>query len=323
MPSKKYGKPRAAGEPSSATERKIRILLEIIRNRSVRLSRICADYGIAERSVLRDFQELRKIGKRAGFALTEKLDSTGAIRLEEFDARPTSLDKTGKAFHALIRDVAHALGTPVENELGSLAEIGPPPRTFLRFIMPTLVEGTRVGKICKELEAAWAVNARVQFSYSGKTRRVEPYGVVQRSGRYYLLARDADTKNAWRRFALDRIEQPLRRVGSFSPQVVPADYGDDDVLGWIKGGSEHDVTVWLSSDLASSAASRQWQKAQRIVNNKDGSVRMTFTVSDTDEVVRWALGFAAQARVVEPPAAVERARALIAEIAILYEQPTP
>jgi predicted DNA-binding transcriptional regulator YafY len=321
MASKKYGQPRAAGEPSSATERKIRILLELIRNRGVRLARICSDYGIAERSVLRDFQELRKIGMRAGFTLTDKLDSNGAIRLADFDARPTSLDKAGKAFHALIRDVAHALGAPVENALASLAQTATAPeRTFLRFVMPMLVEGTRVGKVCKELEGAWASNARVQFTYAGKTRRVEPYGVVQRSGRYYLLARDTAGKNAWRRFALDRIEKPLKRAGSFSPQAIPADYDDDDVIGWIKGGTENAVSVWLSPDLAPSAASRQWQRAQVVENHKDGSATMTFTVSNTDEVVRWALGFGADARVVAPRAAVDRARAMIADIAASYEK---
>lgn len=321
MASKRYGKPRAAGEPSGATERKIRILLEIIRNRSVKLSRICSDYGMAERSVLRDFQELRKIGKRAGFTLSEKLDSSGAIRLANFDARPTSLDKAGKAFHALIRGAAHALGTPVENELGSLPEAGPSPDLpFLRFVMPTLVDGTRVGKICKDLEASWVVHARVQFTYAGKTRRVEPYGVVQRSGRYYLLARDANGRSAWRRFALDRIEQPLTRAGSFSPQAIPAEYSDDDVLGWIKGDGEHTVSVWLSPELAPSAASRQWQRAQRVKHHEDGAATMTFTVSDTDEVIRWALGFGPHARVVAPQEAVDRARALLKEISVSYEK---
>jgi predicted DNA-binding transcriptional regulator YafY len=317
--SKRYGTPRAAGEPNSATERKVRILLEIIRNRSVRLSRICADYGMSERSVLRDFQELRKIGRRAGFTLSDKVDESGAIRLTDFDARPTSLDKTGRVFHALIRDVARALGTPVENELGSLAEAGAAAvRTFLRFAMPTLVEGTRVGEVCKELEAAWTANARVHFAYAKKKRRVEPYGVIQRSGRYYLLARDADAKNAWRRFALDRIEVPITRAGSFSPLPIPDEYSNDDVIGWMKGGAEECVSVWLSPDLAPSAASRQWQRAQRVERHADGSATMTFTVSDADEIVRWALGLGADARVVAPPSAVDRARSTIAEIAAFY-----
>jgi predicted DNA-binding transcriptional regulator YafY len=45
---------------------------------------------------------------------------------------------------------------------------------------------------------------------------------------------------------------------------------------------------------------------------------MTFTVSDADEIVRWALGFGADARVVAPPSAVDRARSTIAEIAAFY-----
>src|SRR5690348_14811663 len=75
MPAKRFGKARPSGEPSGSTERKIRILLELIRNKSVRMSRLCDDYDIAERSILRDFQELRKIGERAGFTLSQEVEN--------------------------------------------------------------------------------------------------------------------------------------------------------------------------------------------------------------------------------------------------------
>ncbi len=319
MATKRFGTPRPAGEPSGSTERKVRILLEIIRNRSVRVSRIREDYDMSERSVLRDFQELRKIGKRAGFTLSEKIEN-GVIRLEKFDARPTSLDKSGKALRALIQDAARALGKPVENELVSLA-VGEavPARIFLRFVMPTLVEGTRVAEVFKTLESAWAMNARVKFRYTGKERRVEPYDVLQRSGRYYLLARDADEK-CWRRFALDRIEGSVVRAGTFTPVEIPEGYSVEDVLGWIKGDVEHAVAVWLSPALAPSATSRTWQREQRTEQHADGSATMTFTVSDTDEVIRWSLGFGADAKVVSPGGAVQRAKALLFSIVNSYNQ---
>jgi hypothetical protein len=45
---------------------------------------------------------------------------------------------------------------------------------------------------------------------------------------------------------------------------------------------------------------------------------MSFIVSDIGEVVRWTLGFGADARVIAPPEAVLRARELIAAITMLY-----
>jgi predicted DNA-binding transcriptional regulator YafY len=49
---------------------------------------------------------------------------------------------------------------------------------------------------------------------------------------------------------------------------------------------------------------------------------MTFAVSDIDEVVRWSLGFGADARVIAPSEAVGRANAIVAEIAQSYRSAT-
>lgn len=318
---KKYGKPRQSGEPSIATERKIRIMLELIRNKSVRLETLEADYGIAERSLLRDFQELRRIGDRAGFHIGEKAVN-GRMQLTDFDARPTQLDQGGKKLYALIRGVAKALGKPVEAEVESLAERAPrDEQTFLRFLMPTLVDGTAVTETFKALEEAWRSSARVRFKYAAKERRVEPYAVIVRSGRYYLLGRDLDAKDdGWRHFALDRIGGAIARAGSFTPRSVPEETLAPDAIGWMSSGAKKriEMQVWISPALAPSAASRQWQRGQRVERREDGSVILTLATGDVDEVVRWALGFGKDARVVAPPQAVERARALLDEIREAY-----
>lgn len=318
---KKYGKPRQSGEPSIATERKIRILLELIRNKNVKLEALEDDYGIAERSLLRDFQELRKIGERAGFHISEKAVN-GRMELTEFDNRPTRLDQGGKKLYALIRGVAKALGKPVEAEVESLAQQAPrDEETFLRFLMPTLVDGTTVTETFKALEAAWRSKARVRFKYTGKERRVEPYAVIVRSGRYYLLGRDLDAKDdGWRHFALDRIGGTVARTGTFTPRTVPDEMLSPDSIGWMSltGKKRIDVGVWISPAVAPSAASRQWQRGQRVERREDGSVVLTLSTGDIDEVIRWALGFGKDARVVAPEIAVTRARNLLEEMAAVY-----
>lgn len=318
MASKRYGKPRASGEPSGATERKIRILLELIRNKFVRLGRLCDEYGASERSLLRDMQELRKIGARAGFQLSEKAEND-TIRLLSFEARPTALDKSGRALQSLIRSAARALGGPVEAELAPLAPEAPrEERRFLHFLLPTLREGSGVAEIFKELEDAWANDARVTFRYSGKERRVEPYAVQVRSGRYYLLARDCGT-GTWKYYALDHLQTPLKRAGTFARREIPAAYRNDDVLGWFKGKREERVSVRLSPQIAQSAASRVWQRGQRVELHDDGSATMTFTVSDVDELIRWTFGFGAEAQIVAPETAVARARELATAMLKTYE----
>ena len=317
MATTRFGKARPSGEPSGSTERKIRILLELIRNKFVRLSHLADEYDTSERSLLRDLQELRKIGKRAGFELSEKTEND-RVRLVSFDSRPTAIDKSGRALRSLIRDAAHALGEPVEAQLESLEGEEPlEDRRFLHFLTPTLREGSRVAQTFKELEAAWANNARVTFRYFGKERRLEPASVFVRSGRYYLLGRDPNSR-AWKYYALDAIEPPIKRAGSFTPQAIPAKYQRDDALGFFQGAGEERVSVWISPAIAPSATSRVWQQQQQVEMHGDGSATMTFTVSDVGEIIRWALGFGAEAKIVAPPSAVERASGIARDIAALY-----
>lgn len=319
MAEKRFGKARPSGEPNRSTERKIRILLELIRNKFVQLSRLANEYGTSERSLLRDLQELRKIGKRAGFQLTEKSEND-RVRLLSFDSRPTAIDKSGRALQSLIRDAAHALGTPVEQQLEMLKpeDAAPEERRFLHFLTPTLREGSRVAQSYKELEAAWANNARVTFRYSGKERRLEPACVFVRSGRYYLLGRDRNSRS-WKYYALDAIEPPIKRAGSFTPQPIPQKYERNDAIGFFQGIGEERVSVWISPAIAPSATSRVWQHEQQVESHADGSATMTFTVHDFGEVIRWALGFGPEARIIAPPEAVERARTIAREIAKRYE----
>lgn len=319
MAGKKFGKARPSGEPSSSTERKIRILLELIRNKFVTVSRLCEEYGTSERSLLRDFQELRVIGEHAGFKLNDKVEHD-RMRMVNFDSRPTALDKSGRALHTLIQDAAQAFGPPVEDQLETLAGEPPAERRFLHFLQPRLREGSRVGEVFRHLEAAWSNNARVSFNYSKKLRCVEPACVLFRSGRYYLVAREPKNRE-WKYFALDKIELPIKRAGSFTPQPIPERYTNNDVIGFQQGGGEHRVTVWLSPAIAPSATSRVWQHQQEIEIHDDGSATIAFTVSDIGEVIRWALGFGADARISGPEHAIAQARTLATDIARGYAEP--
>ena len=78
------GKPRGSGTPSSATHRKIRILVELVRHGRLSLRQLMTDFAASERTLLRDLQELRHIGTAAGFRIGER--SSGDIELLDFEA---------------------------------------------------------------------------------------------------------------------------------------------------------------------------------------------------------------------------------------------
>lgn len=77
------GKPRAPGLPAPAMRRKVSLLVRLVRRRRVSLAHLRDAFDVSERTVLRDLQELREIGRAEGFAIGER-DGAGMVSLTEF-----------------------------------------------------------------------------------------------------------------------------------------------------------------------------------------------------------------------------------------------
>jgi len=228
--------------------------------------------------------------------------------------------------------MAEALGEPIIRELGSQAPGAAERDDFFNFATPGLVEGDAVADICaslREAQCSPAGRAAVRFRYPERgtgnmlEREVEPYGVTIRSGTFYLLGYDR-TRRGWRTFAIDRFgSKPVKAGTCGTTRTVPPEYASNDVLGFFKSAARQtDVTVELAPCVAASATARRWQAAQRVEKLEDGRAQMTFAVSDVDEVVRWSLGFGADARIVAPAEAVERARQITTQIMARYATAT-
>jgi predicted DNA-binding transcriptional regulator YafY len=316
----RIGKPRKSGDPTPATVRKIGILLDLVRNRRISLRACERTYGASERTLLRDLQELRQIGEGAGFKISDR-EAGDMFALSEFKSRPGGLLAGEKRLRSLIAELFKAFGEPVHDVAEGLeAGSGEDGASFLHLVQPRLIDGSAVAKVYRELEAAWQKDARVSLVYKGQTRTVEPGAAMVRSGRYYLVARDiAKGSSGWRIFSMDQIAGPIRRAGTFTRKAPPAKYASTDTIGWFKGdGEKQTVEVTFSKDLAPTAVSRQWQQAQTIRLNGDGTVTVALEVYDVDEVIRWALGFAEEAWITAPAAVVKRAEALLAKIRTRY-----
>jgi predicted DNA-binding transcriptional regulator YafY len=197
------------------------------------------------------------------------------------------------------------------------------------FATPKLIGGSAIADIAELLRAAHsspAGRAAVRFKYperggqTVKEREVEPYLIVIRSGSFYLIGYDRGAKD-WRTFALDSFRSKPTRAGTCPKQrELPAEYASDDVLMFMKTiGKRISVTVELSAKVAASATARLWQAEQRIEKLSDGRAKMMFVVSDVAEVVRWALGFGAEARIVSPPEAVDEALKTLAVLSAAYD----
>jgi predicted DNA-binding transcriptional regulator YafY len=326
-----HGAARDAGEAAESVARKIWLLLELLRYHSVRLSQYVKLHGRNRRSFQRDLQQLRTIGNTAGFTIS-KIDTDGVARLEHYDTSLRRLDDARPPLLRLLAELAKTLGEPIRGEIGAIAETAPEGELFLHVQAPTLAEGSHVARVYARLKDAWSspagrASVRIRYRTSSavmvEERTVDPYRVVVRSGRYYLIPYDHG-RCGWRVFALDAIVGLPVKAGTIpAGRVIPEEYVSGDVLGFIKGrGKPVEVTVELSAAVAASATSRLWKHDQVVEKLAGGKARITVSVSDPAEVVRWAFGFGADARVVAPEAAVRMARELAERLVAAHEAPS-
>jgi predicted DNA-binding transcriptional regulator YafY len=320
---------KTTNEASDSAIRKIWMIVELFRHKRLSFELYQKEHERDRRSFQRDLQQLRLIGEQSGFTISGTKDRS-YVELETFDAGIRALRRQGTQTEQLIGDVARAMGRPIAAEMGHIAQV---PATdderFFHFAVPSIIEtdGSSIATISAALKAAWASKGLVTFRYPDRTadcgfleRLVEPHRVLLRSGVFYLVAYDRGRKG-WRTFALDRfLSTPVRAGTNNVSRQIPAAYASDDVLGFMKSDQPRtEVTVELNQYVAASAISRRWQAAQRVELLDGGCARIVFTVSDLNEVARWAFGFGKDAKIVGPPEAVRLAGNMARAIAAAHE----
>jgi predicted DNA-binding transcriptional regulator YafY len=77
------GKARGSGTPSRSTRRKIQFFVSLLRRHRISLDELKAEFGVSERTLLRDLQELRAIGEAAGFRISQR-DGSDEVELADF-----------------------------------------------------------------------------------------------------------------------------------------------------------------------------------------------------------------------------------------------
>jgi predicted DNA-binding transcriptional regulator YafY len=309
-----------ADEPSGPTTRLFWLALALFQHGRVSLAGYHQMFTAGEKTLQRDLAKLRKLGDRYGFRISRL--HRGEVRLLGTKGKlaPGALSKSDLG--AVLQAVAAALGDPVAadlRELGDTAVADP----FLRIAVPRPIDDTAVGRVYRTLRKATADCARVAFRYrrrdgQERQRTVEPHAVIFHSGRYYLVAYDTRARD-WRLFALDAILGDITRAGTFVRRAIPAAYTEVGAVGLIKTRPRIDVTVELSAAIAAAATARSWHQDQRVIRRPDGSAAITLPAYDLGEVVRWAMTFGTEARVVAPPEAVRIAAQTAQQLAGQYE----
>ncbi len=181
-----------------------------------------------------------------------------------------------------------------------------------------------VERVFEQLQNAERERRRVQFGYTDKVgnrtqRRVDPYGFIISQGRIYLVGFD-HTRNDMRVFAVDNVS-----TVTITPQTFqkPADfnleaYGAHSVSGVYHASTFIDVTVRFSPVVAKAAQAAQVSSERRVEPRDDGGVDITYRVVDPLEIVRWTMGWGAEAEVLAPSEARDAAATIARQIAGRY-----
>ncbi len=159
-----------------------------------------------------------------------------------------------------------------------------------------------------EVRAAAAEGEAIEIEYLGakrgdeSVRRVEPYAVVAREGRFYLDAYSIEVGD-WRRFQVARIRR-VRLLGEpVTPRSLPAEFSS--ARAFVGGRSA--TTVHVAIDQSSSVVVDRFASGP-IERGPDGNVVVPIEVADRYFLGRLLLGLGERAQVLDPPELADAGR---------------
>jgi proteasome accessory factor B len=139
-----------------------------------------------------------------------------------------------------------------------------------------------------------------RFAYNGLERRVDPYGLSYREGRWYLAGFD-HAREGERLFRTDRISGPVELEGTAGAFRRPEAAASGPVPPWRLGDDEEIVV-----DLKVDASQAQWARALAgessvCATSSDGTTYLKLRVTNRAALRSFVLGFLDHAEVLGPP----------------------
>ena len=140
-----------------------------------------------------------------------------------------------------------------------------------------------------------------------KERTIFPWGVYFQSHAWYLWAGSPEHEDGatWRISRVLSCEEINTEWKSSPGGQTVEDYAGS---AWFArpGKLQYKIKLHLFMPLASIVAETKWHPTQKIQQKEDGSIILTATVPDLEEVARWAMSCAPHIEVLEPVELSER-----------------
>jgi proteasome accessory factor B len=184
----------------------------------------------------------------------------------------------------------------------------------------------RTERITRAMEAGKEIRFRYTGAYRNEVteRQVHPYGLLFKRNHWYVVGHDVD-RDALRIFRLsrmDELEVNTKKPGT--PDFMrPADFTMDpwrEAEPWsLPGDDTEALEVTVRFDFPCSLGVARNAMGEPVGTEPGGVELRRFQVRQLDAFLRWLLTLQGDARVVSPPAVADAFRALVREVAALYQ----
>jgi predicted DNA-binding transcriptional regulator YafY len=178
----------------------------------------------------------------------------------------------------------------------------------------------------EQLSHAMFKQLEVRFEYKKpdaaryEQRYVQPYHLGSVENLWYLFAFDLDRQDL-RTFALPRIRNVRVSKTKFRR---PVDFSIGKFLGDSFGvfrkptKIKYTIRILFDSFAAARIEERQWHPSQKIKPMRNGSIELSLTLGNLEEIERWILSWGAHAQVLAPTELKERIANTASKLADAY-----
>lgn len=287
------------------------------------LARLC---GVSRRTVFRDLSTLRDAElpirfdeERKGFSLDRQpylkpADFTVAESLSLFILCDNlAKQENGIPFQSAARTAAlkllSNLPRQLRDQVGELSE-----RTEVRIGARNKLEGahTFFDLVNQAIQERRQIRVRYDSFFEGQEigTAISPYRLIFQTRSWYVIGRSSVHRSV-RTFNIGRIKKAELLETRFT---IPPRFSLKRYFGhaWsmIRERNEHsDVRIRFQKKVARNVQEVNWHSSQRVEENGDGSVDITFQVEGLQEISWWILGYGKEAEVISPP----ELRAIVAD----------
>jgi proteasome accessory factor B len=147
--------------------------------------------------------------------------------------------------------------------------------------------------------AARRSRTSISFSYSGQQRMVDPHHISYRNGHWYIRGHDHD-RSELRTYRLDRVSGSVDVVtgSTFTAPTI----GDQPWLQPWEMGDETPKSVRIEFDADHATLAIDQTNENAVVEQRpNGSALLELTVTNTDALFTFVLGFLHHAEILGPP----------------------